>query len=602
MRILVCNPPGRFPGNRYVCPFPSRWTSMFKNYPVFIYYPYELAYLSTLLKREFPNDYVKMVDGTYLRFTAEDYIQYLEMEKPDWIIFEVDTVTYQETLRIAKAIKYKLGTRIIITGQYPTAFPQEVLADGMDYALIGEFEEAVCDILNGKDPKTISGVYPNSYRKVLDIDWLPDPEDEDIRRIDYSYCGGHRWTKYREIEVHASRGCPYTCDFCVAGTVYYEKENWRFRKPERIVAEIENLRRKYPEMEGCWFNEETHIIRKKDIMAFCNALIESGNNDLHYEAMANHQRIDEEILEMLKKAGYYKLRLGIETVDEATGQSIGRKTKADRLHELLKAAKKMGIEIYGTFMIGASGSTKEGDRKTIDYGKKLISEELISSWQVSISVPHPGTTFYKKALDHGWIQTNDLEDFNGSFGTTVSYPNYSSDQIMESVKTMAKEFREAAPYETLRPKRSIISEKTAILKKDKPLIDQMLKSLNELYESGEYEKTLEEGQKIVDQFPNVLSSRYVMGKVFMQMGQLKKARELFEYIYQTAMDYDDALQFGHGAHYRLGMINLKEGNSTQALQHFKSCMHLNPDHLEARKQYWELVQNEIQEPKTSSVA
>ncbi len=602
MRILVCNPPGRFPGNRYVCPFPSRWTSMFKNYPVFIYYPYELAYLSTLLKREFPNDYVKMVDGTYLRFTAEDYIQYLEMEKPDWIVFEVDTVTYQETLRIAKAIKSKLGTRIIITGQYPTAFPQEVLADGMDYALIGEFEEAVCDILNGQDPKTISGVYPNSYRKVLDIDWLPDPEDEDIRRIDYSYCGGHRWTKYREIEVHASRGCPYTCDFCVAGTVYYEKENWRFRKPERIVAEIENLRRKYPEMEGCWFNEETHIIRKKDIMTFCNALVESGNNDLHYEAMANHQRIDEEILEMLKKAGYYKLRLGIETVDEATGQSIGRKTKADRLHELLKAAKKMGIEIYGTFMIGASGSTKEGDRKTIDYGKKLISEELISSWQVSISVPHPGTTFYKKALDHGWIQTNDLEDFNGSFGTTVSYPNYSSDQIMESVKTMATEFREAAPYETLRPKRSIISEKTAILKKDKPLIDQLLKSLNDLFESGEYEKTLEEGQKIVDQFPNVLSSRYVMGKVFMQMGQLKKAQELFEYIYQTAMDYDDALQFGHGAHYRLGMINLKEGNPTQALQHFKSCMHLNPDHLEARKQYWELVQNEIQEPKTSSVA
>lgn len=36
-------------------------------------------------------------------------------------------------------------------------------------------------------------------------------------------------------------------------------------------------------------------------MSFCQALIDSGNNDLRYEAMANHQRIDEEILEMIKK-------------------------------------------------------------------------------------------------------------------------------------------------------------------------------------------------------------------------------------------------------------------------------------------------------------
>ncbi len=594
MKILVCQPPGRFPGDRYVCPFPSRWTSMFQSYPVFIYYPYQLAYLSTLLKREFPNDYVKLIDGTYLRFTAEDYIQYMELEKPDWLIFEVDTVTYNESLRVAKALKAKYGTRVIITGQYPTAFPEKVIADGMDYACIGEFEYAVVDILNGLDPKTISGVYPNSYRKVLDIDSLPDPEDEDIRRIDYSYCGGHRWTKFREIEVHASRGCPYTCDFCVAGTVYYEKENWRFRSPHRIVAEIENLRRKYPEMEGCWFNEETHIIRKKDIMSFCQALIDSGNNDLRYEAMANHQRIDEEILEMIKKAGYYKLRLGIETIDEATGQSIGRKTKADRLHSLLRSAKKLGIEIYGTFMIGASGSTPQGDLKTIEYGKKLISEDLISSWQCSISVPHPGTTFHKKAMEHGWLATNDLESFNGSSGTVVSYPNYSSEQIMESVQLMSREFRDARTQDTVRPRRSIAAEKTAILKQDKPEIDRRVKAMNARFETDP-QGASEEAKKILEVFPQLLSPRYVIGKVAAQEGQLQKAREQFEYIYKTAVDYDDALMFGAGSHYRLGMICMEENKRDEALQHFKMCMHLSPDHKEARKQYWQLIPETVPE-------
>ena len=600
MKILVCQPPGRFPGDRYVCPFPSRWTSMFQGYPVFIYYPYELAYLSTLLKREFPDDYVKLIDGTYLRFTAEDYIQYLDMEKPDWLIFEVDTVTYQESLRIAKAMQSKYGTRVIITGQYPTAYPEKVMADGMDYACVGEFEYAVVDILNGLDPKTIPGVYPNSYRTVLDIDSLPDPEDEDIRRIDYSYCGGHRWTKFREIEVHASRGCPYTCDFCVAGTVYYEKENWRFRSPARIVAEIENLRRKYPEMEGCWFNEETHIIRKKDIMAFCQALIDSGNNDLHYEAMANHQRIDEEILEMIRKAGYYKLRLGIETIDEATGQSIGRKTKADRLHDLLRSAKKLGIEIYGTFMIGASGSTPEGDRKTIEYGKKLISEDLISSWQCSISVPHPGTTFHKKAIENGWLNTNDLESFNGSSGTVVSYPNYSSDQIMESVRLMSREFRDARPQETVRPKRSLAAEKTAILKQDKPEIDRLVQSMNALDAAGDTTQAAEEAAAILQKFPQLLSPRYVIGKSHAAGGDFAKAREEFEFIYKTAVDYDDALMFGAGAHYRLGLICIEENRKDEALQHFKMCMHLSPDHKEARRLYWKLIPDTVPEEATTS--
>ena len=522
------------------------------------------------------------------------------MEKPDWLIFEVDTVTYQESLRIAKAMQSKYGTRVIITGQYPTAYPEKVMADGMDYACVGEFEYAVVDILNGLDPKTIPGVYPNSYRTVLDIDSLPDPEDEDIRRIDYSYCGGHRWTKFREIEVHASRGCPYTCDFCVAGTVYYEKENWRFRSPARIVAEIENLRRKYPEMEGCWFNEETHIIRKKDIMAFCQALIDSGNNDLHYEAMANHQRIDEEILEMIRKAGYYKLRLGIETIDEATGQSIGRKTKADRLHDLLRSAKKLGIEIYGTFMIGASGSTPEGDRKTIEYGKKLISEDLISSWQCSISVPHPGTTFHKKAIENGWLNTNDLESFNGSSGTVVSYPNYSSDQIMESVRLMSREFRDARPQETVRPKRSLAAEKTAILKQDKPEIDRLVQSMNALDAAGDTAQAVQEATAILQKFPQLLSPRYVIGKSHAAGGDFAKAREEFEFIYKTAVDYDDALMFGAGAHYRLGLICIEENRKDEALQHFKMCMHLSPDHKEARRLYWELIPDTVPEEATTS--
>lgn len=592
MKISICNPPGRFSGNRFPCPFPSRWTSLFQDYPVFLYYPYELAYLSSLLKRDLPEASVEMIDGTWLRFTINEYVQYLELQKPDWVIFEVDTVTYGETLCVAKQVKEKTGAKIIMAGQYPTIFPEKVIEDGNDYACIGEYEETVLDLLKGEEPCNIQGLYPNSYRKVMDLDFLPDPEDHDIRRIDYSYSGGHRWTRYREIELYASRGCPYSCDFCVAGTVYYKNVNWRFRKPERIINEIENLRKKYPLMEGCFFNEETHIVKKKQILGFCDSLIASGNNDLHYEAMVNHKQLDEEILEAIKQAGYYKLRMGIETVDEKTGESIGRKTMDHDLENVLKTAKKLGIEMYGTFLFGASGSTPEGDRKTIKYGQKLISNGLLSSWQASIAVPHPGTPFYKKCIDNGWIKTDNYEKFNGISGTVVSYPNYSREQIMETVKDMSQKFESAQPFDTTRKEKSVAQEKTLLLKKEHETVQPLLESLTSMFESSQYEKVIEEGKKILINCPKSLYARHAIGSALNQMGLQDKARMEFEFIIKTATDYEDALQYAAAAHFHLGMINLDDGEKEEALQNFKLCMHLNPSHEKARRHYWLLTKNE----------
>ncbi len=588
-KIIIATPPGKFPGNRYPCPFPSRWTSIFHNYPVFIFFPYQLAYLSSLLKRDFPQHAVKMVDGTWLRFTTEEYIRWLERQKPDVVIFETDTVTYHETMKVARAIKQKMGAAIIMTGQYSTVFPAQVLADGCDYACVGEYEETVRDILRGGDPKTIAGLYPNGYRKVLDIDSLPDPEDDDISRIDYTYSGGCRWTKYRSIEIHGSRGCPYNCDFCVAGTVYYEKPNWRPRSPARIINEIQTLRRKYPAIEGVFFDEETHIVKKSAALELCDAIIQSGNNDLHYEAMANHQRLDEEILEKLKKAGYYKLRIGIETIDPATSESIGRKTQASRLQELLREAKKLNIEMYGTFIIGASGSTRAGDVATIEYGAKLIEEGLLSSWQASIAVPHPGTPFHAKAKEHGWLTTDDPEQFNGISGSVLSYPNYSAEEIKGSIAIMAKRFDEAAAASPSTAARSTASEKIWLTPEQKTDVRARLAALSRLFNMGDHQKTLAAAEAITAAYPQILRARHVIASVNELMGNRDKARAIFEYIIEAATDYNDAIEHADAAHFHLGRMAYEDGDAATALRHFERCMHLNPNHQMARRYYWQLL-------------
>ena len=100
----------------------------------------------------------------------------------------------------------------------------------------GEFEYAVLDLIQGKDPRHISGVYPNGNRELLDIDSLPYPEDDDIRRLDYHEPN----CRYRQIQMYASRGCPRRCNFCAAATLYYDELNWRPRDVADVVGKSGN--------------------------------------------------------------------------------------------------------------------------------------------------------------------------------------------------------------------------------------------------------------------------------------------------------------------------------------------------------------------------
>lgn len=72
MNIVIANGPGRLDNGSDVILFPSRWDSGVQAAP-FRFYPYELAYLSTLLKRELPDAKVTMLDGNIKQWGADRY-------------------------------------------------------------------------------------------------------------------------------------------------------------------------------------------------------------------------------------------------------------------------------------------------------------------------------------------------------------------------------------------------------------------------------------------------------------------------------------------------------------------------------------------------
>jgi len=400
MKIVVANSVGVDYRGYKIIHSPSRWTNSTRDRNFFTYYPWELAYTSALLKRETAEE-IKFIDGCLEKLDHQKYFEKLIVEKPDYLIMESSTRTINEDLRLALRIKKTLGTKLIFCGQHPTVFPNEVLkakiqprinedisiyADSVDFVCLGEYVFTVLDIIKKKDKSNILGVYPNSRRPLINLDELPFPEDEDVQRIEYAF-PAEPSCEYIEIQAYATRGCPVQCSFCVCGNLYYLKPNWRVRKVENVIAEIKYLKNKYPQMEGIFFDEEVHNAGKKYVLELTSALIKNKLNNLHYNAMCGYWSMDEEMLVAYKEAGYYLLRIGIETGSEkiAKAMNLRNKFNLEKLFSVLKSAKKIGIDMYGTFTFGGPDSNDEEDKKTLDLIYRLMSEGLYKCQLILLS-------------------------------------------------------------------------------------------------------------------------------------------------------------------------------------------------------------------------
>jgi len=441
MKIVIANSIGKDKSGRYIIHSPSRWSESVKNkYNWFAYYPWELAYLSSLLKKHTAHDVI-LVDGCLMRMDSKDYKKHILKESPDVLIIESATRMINENLLLALSVKKKLGARIIFVGQHATAYPEELLKKGVDYVCIGEYEFTVLDLIQKKSPEKILGLFPNARRPLLDVNTLPWPEDDDISRFDYAI-PGEPSSEFREIQMYASRGCPGFCNFCVARNVYYAQPNWRPRKVTDIIAEIKYLKKKYPRMEGVFFDEEVHNGSKQFIKELTSAIHAAGMDGLHYEAMCDVRFLDEGILKMMKNAGYYKIRIGIESASQAVLKRIGKDIDINAVKAKLEIMKDLGLRTYGTFTFGALGSNREEDLKTIKLIELLIEKKLLDNLQTSICTPQPGTPFHNQVKKSKLIRGDaEYDDFDGGNCALVNYPSYSSEEIVH-IKNKAQDVRD----------------------------------------------------------------------------------------------------------------------------------------------------------------
>ena len=431
MKIIIATAVGKNDNGKYYDIFPSRWSAT-ADFHTNTYYPFDLAYLSSMLKNE-TNHQIKMIDGNYQGFTVDVYAENLVEEQPDLIIMEADSLTYADNMKVINNVKSRIPCKALLCGSHPTAFPQQTLLEGADYVAIGEFQTGIVNLIKSDFSPDTAGIYPNRRAELFDVEKLPFPEDNDISRRDY--CRLYA-CEYRQIEMFPTRGCPVNCNYCVVRNVYHGQGNIRCRPVSSVIEEMNYLLEKYPDIEGFFFNEESHTANKKYVHELCDALIESGlNKRVKLDAMCNFAAFDDSLLIHMKEAGYYKIRVGIETFDESAAHEIfsgSWKKNIKKMMEVLTTCRDIGMKVYVTMSVGTIGSTPEKDLSTLETVKRMYQDNLFQEFQVSINTPLPGTPFYDEARENGWLVSEDFSDMDGNNGSIIDlpeYPKYKIDEI-----------------------------------------------------------------------------------------------------------------------------------------------------------------------------
>jgi radical SAM superfamily enzyme YgiQ (UPF0313 family) len=233
------------------------------------------------------------------------------------------------------------GKKVAVGGPFPTSIPTIAQEAGADYLILDEGECTIPLFLEALARGETTGTFRSAEK--------PDVTQTPIPRFDLLDLDA-----YLAITVQFSRGCPFQCEFCDIINLYGRKP--RTKTPEQMLAELETLY-KMGWHRYVFIVDDNFIGNKRNAKIFLHALIpwmEEHNYPftLLTEASLNLAE-DDELIELMVKAGMTIVFMGIETPD--TDSLLGIHKVQNTRQSLIESCHKItskGLQIMSGFIMG----------------------------------------------------------------------------------------------------------------------------------------------------------------------------------------------------------------------------------------------------------
>ncbi len=438
MKVFLGNPPWRKPGF-YGVRAGSRWPHFEPECSRYMPFPFQLAYAAAILERD--GFEVRLVDGAAERISDEAYLDRLAAFNPALVIHEISTISFEQDMKIIGEVRRRLGpgAAIAVCGLHAHAHSPDFLAaqPAVDYSMIGEYELTALELARrlaaGRPADGVEGlVYrdsggaPRADRRrplIADLDSLPWPARHLLPMGAYHDTPGG--IPEPSVQMWASRGCPFRCNFCAWPQIIYGSRAYRTRDPVKVVDEMELLVRK-DGFKSVYFDDDTFNIGRDRVLAICNE-ITRRRLGVPWAIMARADLMDGEILRALKRAGLHALKYGVESVDQGILDRCGKGMDLGKTEAMIRLTRKLGILYHLTFTFGLPGETRETIRESIAWCIRMDPDTV----QFSLSTPFPGSRFYEELEAQGRIKSTKWEEYDGFFHSVVATEALDPEEILE---------------------------------------------------------------------------------------------------------------------------------------------------------------------------
>jgi anaerobic magnesium-protoporphyrin IX monomethyl ester cyclase len=333
--------------------------------------------------------------------------------KPKYVGISVPyTTAYANALKVAKLVKESNpNTVVVMGGVHPSANPMEVIDNEyVNYVVKGWGELAFYSILEGETTTVID--FP-----VEDLDSLPFPDRPIFNR--------------NHIAVMTSRGCPFECSFCCVNALYNKR--WKARSPENVIKEIKQLNVNYISFDDDNLTlhrdraEKLFLLLKKE----CNVKWNTPNG-------VYMNTLDYDLLRVMKSSGCYALVLPIESGDDFIRNKVmGKNSKKEKIREVVKSCKELGILTLGCFVIGMPGETMDSMNNSLEFAKELLPDSI----NVACATPYPGSPLYKQCVDNNYLKTTDYSSFCALESCIIETPYLRAEEVTKFRDKFVREFR-----------------------------------------------------------------------------------------------------------------------------------------------------------------
>lgn len=373
-------------------------------------------------------------------------------------IFGISTLTAcaQRSYSISKEIKsWYPDSKIILGGIHPTVLADEALADrSVDFVVRGEGEKTLLELYNALKNKSdytkIKGVSYKSGGKLIHNQLAELPDLDDFPPFPY-HLFEKDLGKYNFGFIASSRGCPYDCIFCSQRTISGQK--FRYVPEEVVIGEIDQLINKYQQTH-INFVDDNFTANKQRVVRLCEQMIKNGFHEkATFDLQTRADAVNDEILTLLKKAGFRVVNYGLETASERLMVLLNKKETVAENIAAVKLAKKHGFGVSGTFIFGLPTETRQERWQAYELAKDLDLDYV----RFNNATPYPGTRLYEIAkeegrlfVEKGWTNLNACASLVQDSVTELKLP-YVPQGCDE--KELKKDIIKANLFFSLRPKR-----------------------------------------------------------------------------------------------------------------------------------------------------